>query len=175
MGASAETTASSTVVALHAEVDAAASALARVHVSRLRCGRGCSACCVDDLSVFEVEAERIRSAHAELLETGTPAPTGGCAFLDAEGGCRVYAERPYVCRTQGLPLRWLEEREEGGEIVERRDICELNLEGPPLESLPAATLWQLGPFEQRLATLQHRVDGGQGRRVALRSLFRAGL
>jgi hypothetical protein len=80
-----------------------------------------------------------------------------------------------VCRTQGLPLRWLEEREEGGEIVERRDICELNLEGPPLESLPAATLWQLGPFEQRLATLQHRVDGGQGRRVALRSLFRAGL
>lgn len=173
MGATDESTAQRALEALHGEVDAAAATLARGHGERLLCGRGCSACCVDDLTVFEVEAERIRRAHPELLEAGTPGPAGGCAFLDAEGGCRVYAERPYVCRTQGLPLRWLEELEDDGEIVERRDICELNLEGPALESLPEDSLWLIGPFEQRLAALQDSLDGGQGRRVALRSLFRA--
>ncbi len=160
------------IEALHAEVDRAAEALAERHAGRLRCGRGCAACCVDDLTVYEVEAERIRSAHPALLADGLPAPPGRCAFLDAEGACRVYAERPYVCRTQGLPLRWLEEREDGGEIVERRDICELNEPGPPLVEMPEDDLWWLGPVEQRLAALQHAADGGQGRRVALRSLFR---
>jgi hypothetical protein len=174
MSATDESSAQRAVETLHREVDAAAAAIAEGHGARLRCGRGCSACCVDDLTVFEVEAERIRRAHPALLDAGVPGPPGGCAFLGSQGECRVYAERPYVCRTQGLPLRWLEELEDGGAIVERRDICELNLEGPALESLPEASLWQLGPFEQRLATLQHSVDGGQGRRVALRSLFRAG-
>ena len=162
------------LVALHAEVDAAARALAAQHGDRLRCGRGCAACCVDDLTVFEIEAERIRAAHPALLDEGEPAPPGRCAFLDTEGACRVYEERPYVCRTQGLPLRWLEEQGDGGEIVERRDICELNLEGPDLATLPEDALWWLGPVEQRLAALQHAADGGEGRRVALRSLFRQG-
>ncbi len=162
------------VAALHAEVDAKARDLGDQHRARLRCARGCSACCVDDLTVFEVEAERIRAAHPELLARESPGPRGACAFLDAEGACRIYAERPYVCRTQGLPLRWLEEEEDGGEIVERRDICELNLEGPPLETLPEPSLWTLGPWEQRLAALQHERDDGEGRRIALRALFRAG-
>ncbi len=157
--------------ALHDEVDAQAAELASRHAERLQCRRGCSSCCIDDLTVFEVEAERIRRAHPELLEQGDPHPAGACAFLDAEGACRVYADRPYVCRTQGLPLRWLLERPDG-EIEENRDVCELNLEGPPLETLPEDDLWLLGPVEDRLAALQHAVDGGLGLRVALRSLFR---
>src|SRR5262245_46152814 len=92
--------------ALHDEVDARAAALAQRHAGRLRCGRGCSACCVDELTVFEVEAERIRRAHTDLLVSGEPHAAGACAFLDAHGACRIYADRPYVCRTQGLPLRW---------------------------------------------------------------------
>src|SRR5512145_343033 len=159
------------VRALHEDVDRASATLARRHGARLHCGRGCHACCVDGITVFEVEAERIRLAHPELLRTGTPHPAGACAFLGDAGECRVYAERPYVCRTQGLPLRWVEE-DERGERVEKRDICPLNAEGEPLEALPEPACWTLGPFEDRLRRIQEASDGGVGRRVALRTLFR---
>jgi uncharacterized protein len=155
---------------LHDEVDRAAGALAARHRERLRCGRGCHACCVDGLRVFAVEAERIRRGHPDLLRSGRPHPAGACAFLGDAGECRVYADRPYVCRTQGLPLRWLEEGA-GGEIQERRDICPLNEAGEPLEALAAAECWTLGPVEARLRRLQESQAGGSGRRVALRDLF----
>lgn len=157
----------SEVRSLHEEVDAAASALAARHVGRLRCQRGCAGCCVDDLSVFEVEAAQIRHHHATLLREGKPGPAGACAFLDGEGTCRVYEHRPYVCRTQGLPLRWID-YDAGTEL---RDICELNLPGPALEELDEAACWLLGPYEGRLAMLQARSDGGALRRIALRELF----
>jgi len=156
---------------LHAEVDRAAGALAERHRERLRCGRGCSACCVDGLTVFEVEAERIRSAHPELLASGVPHSPGACAFLGDAGECRVYADRPYVCRTQGLPLRWLETGP-GEEVVERRDICPLNEAGEPLETLDAHACWTLGPIEDRLRRLQETMGDGAARRVPLRALFR---
>jgi Fe-S-cluster containining protein len=156
--------------ALHDEVDRESATLAARHRARLHCARGCNACCVDGLTVFEVEAERIRRAHPELLREGTPHPPGACAFVGAAGECRVYAERPYVCRTQGLPLRWVEE-DARGELVERRDICPLNAEGEPLDALPEPACWTLGPFEERLRRIQEAADGGAGRRVALRVLF----
>ncbi len=160
--------------ALHAEVDRRAAELAAMHGPRLRCGRGCASCCVDGLTVFEVEAERIRRAHGALLHEGEPNAPGACAMLAADGSCRVYAERPYVCRTQGLPLRWLEGAEADSEArVERRDICPLNLAGPPLEELPSGACWSIGPFEERLAGVQAGLDGGALRRVPLRSLFSA--
>lgn len=151
---------------LHDAIDEAASAIAAQHGRRLRCGRGCSGCCVDDLTVFEVEAAAIVRRHPDVLAR-PPHPTGACAFLDSDGACRVYASRPYVCRTQGLPLRWMED-----DGCERRDICALNEEGePPVEALPAAACWPIGPAETQLARLQATVDGGALRRVSLRSLF----
>lgn len=156
--------------ALHDEVDRAVAALAERHRGRLQCGRGCHACCVDGLSVFEVEAERIRSSYPALVESGLPHPPGGCAFLGDAGECRIYADRPYVCRTQGLPLRWLEQVAPA-EIVEHRDICPLNEAGEPIEALPSEMCWTLGPFEERLRRLQLDADGGIGRRVALRGIF----
>ena len=168
--------ASGWVEALHALVDEAKAPVVEANAGRLRCRAGCSECCADGLTVFSIEAAVIRRHHAELLETAEPHPPGGCAFLDGEGRCRIYAQRPYVCRTQGLPLRWLEEHvsEDGGEeeIIESRDICPKNVDGgPTLEELPADECWTLGPFEQRLADRQHDVDGGRGERVPLRSLF----
>ena len=115
---------------LYGEVDYRASQIAEGHGARLQCRRGCSQCCVDDLAVFEIEAENIRLAHAALLAQQEPHPQGACAFLDTDGACRIYADRPYVCRTQGLPLRWIDEGH-NGELVELRDICPLNDEGTP--------------------------------------------
>jgi hypothetical protein len=156
---------------LHAEVDGQAARLARVHRDRLQCRRGCASCCVDDLTVFEVEANRIRVAHAGLLAEGRPHPPGACAFLDGEGACRVYDDRPYVCRTLGLPLRWWSETGDRGEWVEHRDICPLNVQGPAIEALADDVCWLLGPYEDRLRRIQTRLDDGAGRRVSLRSLF----
>ena len=152
----------------HEDVDRAVAPLAERHRDRLQCRRGCADCCVDDLTVFAIEAERIRRAHAALLAEGEPGPAGTCAFLDAAGACRVYDVRPYVCRTQGLPLRWIED-----DGAEYRDICPLNDTGAPITDLAESACWTLGPAEGRLAGLQQRFGDGRMDRVRLRDLFEA--
>ena len=158
------------LLSLHREIDLIAGGVAGQH--NLLCRRGCSSCCVDDLTVFEVEADRIRDTFPELLEAGQPGPAGACAFLDIDGACRIYEARPYVCRTQGLPLRWFEEDDED-EVVEFRDICPLNAEEVAPETLDDEACWTIGPFEERLAALQEEADGGAMLRTPLRALFRA--
>jgi len=159
------------ITTLHDEVDAKARHLHVLHAARTMCRKGCSSCCVDGLTVFEVEAAPIRRNHAALLATGIPHAEGLCAFLDDAGACRIYADRPYVCRTQGLPLRWLDERD--GEVVELRDICPLNEEGTPIEDLAEEDCWTLGPVEERLALLQMNSHAGASvaARTSLRALF----
>jgi hypothetical protein len=141
------------------------------HRGRLQCRRGCSGCCVDGITVFAVEADAIRRHHAELLRHGAPHPEGACAFLDESGACRIYEHRPYVCRTQGLPLRWIDE----DEAVERRDICELNdhPDGawPKLTSLDEEACWTIGPAEAELQQLQREFEPAELSRVKLRDLF----
>lgn len=160
------------VRALHDLVDAQVRPLAELHRERLQCGLGCASCCVDDLSVFEVEAARIEAEHAELLATGRAHAPGACAFLGEAGECRIYESRPYVCRTQGLPLRWFSESADE-EIVEHRSICELNEAGPPVIAIDEEECWLIGPVEHRLMRLQADVDGEGTRRISLRSLFRS--
>jgi Fe-S-cluster containining protein len=145
---------------IHDDVDRRALALAELHRARLACRRACAACCVDGITVFEVEAEKIRQGAPVLLAAGEPHAAGGCAFLGSEGECRIYALRPYVCRTQGLPLRWIDEEQ----LTEYRDICSLN--EIAVETLEAEECWSIGETEERLARLQR-----DGKRVTLRSLF----
>lgn len=156
------------VESLHESVDQRVSVLTGKHKARLQCKHGCHKCCVDDLTVFAVEAQVIQAHHSDLLRNGEPAPVGQCAFLDGMGGCRIYRHRPYVCRTQGLPLRWLETVE--AEVFEYRDICPLNETDTPLEVLDEDDFWTLGEFEGQLAGIQASVDGALTR-LALRALF----
>jgi hypothetical protein len=153
---------------LHADVDQKTHRLHVLHAARLQCRRGCSSCCVDGLTVFDVEAEHIRRHHADLLINGMPRAEGACAFLDEEGACRIYGERPYVCRTQGLPLRWIEDRD--GDPIEMRDICPLNEAGEPIEGLRVDDCWTIGPVEERLGRLQLAAGTG-AHRTSLRDLF----
>lgn len=157
------------VARLHAAVDIMMEPHLERHAARLQCGLGCTTCCRDNITVLEVEAERIRRDHAELLQTAEPHPEGACAFLGEQGACRIYEARPYVCRTHGLPLRWLEVRQE--QIFEFRDICPLN-EDPqePLGELEEDACWLIGPVEDRLASLQE-VFGEEGARISLRDLL----
>jgi hypothetical protein len=169
----------SALLVLYEDLATPTARLDEVLTDRLRCALGCSSCCVDEITVFEVEAENIRNRHQTLLSEGIPHPAGACAFLESgTGACRIYADRPYVCRTQGYPLRWVDLLDDGTP-VEYRDICPLNDEGedPPIEELPESDCWTLGPFEQRLAQLQAEAESDHNpqlqafRRVRLRDLF----
>lgn len=77
----------------------------------LRCGEGCSACCHAELSVSRVEADSIRNAlraseQREELRARAASDTQGECVMLINGRCAVYAARPLVCRTQGLPLAY---------------------------------------------------------------------
>ncbi len=166
------------IVRFHRVIDELTLPLETRHRERLQCRRGCSACCVDDISVYDVEAECIRQRHGELLRSGEPHEPGACAFLDEEGACRIYEDRPYVCRTQGLPLRWVAENHDG-EVIEHRDICELNVVPErAVVDLDPNDCWSLGPAEIKLQQLEaaheetpQMGDSGQLCRVRLRDLF----
>jgi Fe-S-cluster containining protein len=155
---------------LYREIDLIAGRLAQIHGERLHCRPGCVSCCLDALTVFEIEARNIRQNQPDLLENKPPHSAGACAFLDEKDYCRIYVDRPYVCRTQGLPLRWVEELADG-RAVEMRDICSLNESGIPVEELDREACWTIGPFEEKLAALQFQIDKGKLNRIALRDLF----
>lgn len=158
------------LLALHEEIDRQAAQTAELFGLPLRCRLGCAGCCVDGLAVLEIEADRIRRNHPDLLSAGDPHPKGSSAFLDGEGARRIYDDRPYVCRAKGLTLRWFDETP-SGETVEMRDICPLNDPGEELGTIDEGGYWSIGPLEGRLAELQYRIGGDRMRRIVLRTLF----
>ncbi len=80
--------------------------------ARLHCGPGGCACC-RHISVFPVEAVNLALAlkelpaqQAEALRRRAQNATadGACPLLNDDGRCALYAARPIICRSQGLPL-----------------------------------------------------------------------
>lgn len=105
------------------------------HSTSIKCKEGCSKCCYTDISVFEVEAKRIRewfqsqtNEKKEILKElwQTPTGPGACSFLYNDS-CSIYEARPVICRTQGAPLFIQAEN-----VL---DYCPLNFEAgdPPKE------------------------------------------
>jgi uncharacterized protein len=102
---------------LHAKIDAFFARAEARHGDDMQCRTGCSDCCRVRLTITGVEAAAIRDEVA-----GWPADRGGgvavpgagaaadaaadrCAALDDAGRCRIYAARPIVCRSHGVPIR----------------------------------------------------------------------
>jgi Fe-S-cluster containining protein len=82
------------------------------HALQMECKKGCSKCCQTDISVFEIEAERVTEWYQDqtpeeqtrLRELwNTPHQESYCTFLYNDQ-CTIYEARPLICRTQGLPL-----------------------------------------------------------------------
>lgn len=107
---------------IHKEIDEyVAEVLADPLVQKLSpCGVGCSACCHTQVSVTKDEAELLArkinngvSIDSKLLEkqasvsaeeyfTKLSFEERRCVFLDENGTCKVYADRPSVCRTNAV-------------------------------------------------------------------------
>lgn len=89
-----------------------AQAQARVGAS-MQCASGCADCCQGRLTVTSVEAAVILSGLASLddpqrsaiASRGATATDEKCAALDDHGRCSIYAWRPLVCRSHGVPVR----------------------------------------------------------------------
>jgi Fe-S-cluster containining protein len=104
-----------------AKIDAFFTRVEARHGGDMQCQTGCADCCHTTLSVTPVEAEAIRreiatwdaARRAALREVGPhPKDIGSpgsslahCAALDAAGRCKIYAARPFVCRSHGAPIR----------------------------------------------------------------------
>lgn len=82
------------------------------YASQMECKKGCSKCCQTDISVFEIESERIvewfnlQSPDEQVRLKSlwkTPHQQSYCTFLYNDQ-CTIYEARPLICRTQGLPL-----------------------------------------------------------------------
>jgi len=83
------------------------------HPDDMKCRTGCSDCCHVRLSITRVEAEAIRTVvetftdeqRANLARSLASAAPDRCAALDVSGRCTIYAARPVVCRSHGVPIR----------------------------------------------------------------------
>jgi len=132
------------------------------------CGSGCFSCCVDGLTVWRPEADRIAAWVRKNGLAIAIHPAGACPFI-FDGRCQVYPARPYVCRSQGAVLRFL--TEDGW----HRDTCPEHLADVDIEALPDSATFEIGPAESDLVTiatidLEARGEKGLPDRVDLREL-----
>jgi len=134
------------------ELDTAVASITRDRFqNRLHCGPGCASCCIK-FSVLPLEAaliERCYKAHVNIsvnVNQGTTGRVGVCRFLKGDL-CTIYECRPIICRTQGLPLGYIDELAGSIEV----SACELNF--PADMALEFEDLLLMDEFNGRLAAL----------------------
>lgn len=139
-------------LALIAKVDDLCQRTTARFQDEIACRRGCAGCC-QHISVFPVEARAMATALANLPNTdaehirdrargaGADAP---CPLLE-DGICLLYAARPLICRTHGLPVLT---RQAGAPSV---DFCPENFRG--IATLPGNAVLDLDRLNETLAAI----------------------
>ncbi len=96
------------------KIDQLCNKIESLYKEHINCGKGCSKCCINDLTLFPVEFDYIsdKIKHKKIKANKTK---GKCILLDNDQ-CQIYEYRPLVCRTQGFPLLY------GDEL----SLCEIN-------------------------------------------------
>ena len=125
----------------------------------MECGPGCSDCCRARLAVTRVEEAWLRRGLAELPEAIRreqrrrvgDAGREMCPALDDSGRCEIYAFRPLICRSYGVPLR----RRPEVPLVNppRLEVCDKNFRGLKLGELPPEDLLDQTRLETRIAEI----------------------
>ena len=128
--------------ALYARLDAFFDRVKARHggPSGITCRAGCADCC-RRFSVTALEAEAVAEGARSLPEevrsrVAARARAAGvvCPALEEDGRCAVYAFRPSICRTHGLPIRFLAPSPRALPVL---DACPRNFGGVDLGGLPA--------------------------------------
>jgi len=151
---------------LHAKIDAFFARVEARHGDDLQCRTGCSDCCCVRLTVTGVEAAAIRAEvagwpAAQRRALAAAGPADRCAALDDRGRCRIYAARPIVCRSHGVPIRM---RRGALPVVE---VCPRNF----TRTEPAADCVLDQTTLSALTLAIDREAGGDGSRVDLAALL----
>ncbi len=158
------------------EVDRLAARLSEHYKGHLVCRAGCVGCCQCNISIFEVEAAAVKTAlHSvgpasrrsilhqarKVREREARGEPVSCPLL-LDNRCAIYAARPVICRTQGLPL--LYQLEDGTHEV---DFCPLNFTDPgATEELEENHLVPLDRLNERLALVNIAYCRSQGRQIS---------
>jgi len=101
------------LTALAQQADAEFAVLQQRHAAQMQCRAGCSDCCRARLSITRVEEAFLRRGlttltderRAELASRTREENREMCPALDDDGRCGIYAFRPLICRSYGVPLR----------------------------------------------------------------------
>ncbi len=138
---------------LVAKVDELCSRIESDFAQQLTCHAGCSGCC-QHISLAWVEAVALatalkrapaNTAEAIRLQAQTARPDGPCPLL-LNNHCALYADRPIICRTHGLPILT------GCHELKTIDFCPKNFQGTA--TLPGSAVVDL----DRLNTLLDSVN-----------------
>ena len=162
---------------LRDDVDRQADLLFEAHSHYMQCRRQCTDCCIN-LTVWPVEffaiLEDLRAAAVKPVFDAK----ASCGFLK-DGLCQIYAFRPIICRTHGLPLVYLDD--EADEPVHGVTFCQKNFTGLDADAIafgPANTL-DMDAVNETLARLHTAFldAGGQSgpdgdSRIALAALVK---
>ena len=115
--------------ALRTRIDRFSASIHARYADRIACGPGCTDCCDAGLTLVMIEAVVLGSAlnipeERIHLQAGQPPlfEEGRCAMLGSDELCSVYAERPLICRTHGLPLKY--PQEDGFTVCEKNFVYE---------------------------------------------------
>ncbi|MBK7975385.1 MAG: YkgJ family cysteine cluster protein [Deltaproteobacteria bacterium] len=164
---------------LVAKVDVFFGRVEQRHGDQLLCGSGCFDCCLVRLSVTPVEAIVIADAlaplpattRAHLAERARRDDPERCAALGDDGRCAIYAGRPLVCRSHGVPIR---QRDARAEVV--IDTCFRNFAERGAGAADPDCVLDQTTLSLTLLAIDsaHAAEtgGAAGRRIAIADLLR---
>ncbi|HIJ90967.1 MAG: YkgJ family cysteine cluster protein [Desulfobulbaceae bacterium] len=158
---------------LLADLEEEISRVGKIHAANLSCGPGCASCCAP-FNILPIEAACVREAIDALppanrnqLSRNLAERIDRCPLL-IDDLCSVYAARPVICRTQGLPLAYIDEEREAIEV----SACPLNF--PDDYDFAPELLLFMDEFNDRLFEINLAWCREQGlppdRRIPLREI-----
>lgn len=105
---------------LRDQIDLRIAELEKEHNAHLNCKAGCSMCC-REYAILPIEFDYIKeqiSGETSIVYNDSYGKDE-CPFL-VNNRCSIYSNRPFICRSHGLPILYM------GEEAWELSACELN-------------------------------------------------
>ncbi len=156
---------------LRQELDQHCQELSQTHAAHMHCKAGCDQCCMD-FSVLPIEYFAIKAQAGDALTKGRKTTNEeDCPFL-VDHQCVIYPCRPFICRTQGLPILFM------GEEEWELSACELNFTRYDFDEFTQENTFPQDAYNSRLFMLNRKfIDSLPGKPygvvdlIPLRNLF----